>query len=161
MSSTSRKHLLWPAAIVVLLVSSVVMMMGVLYAAKSDGGARVVTDYYSRAVGWDSLKAVQAESDALGWTSRVRFQDADLPGEVSLTLVLLDSEGLPVPVAGGEVVLSRPHESEPVARFSFDDAINRGDTPAAAQADGFFAMGIPRRAHSRRAVRRRDLCDIS
>jgi nitrogen fixation protein FixH len=109
----TKEHILWPAAIIILLVSSVLMMIGVLIAARSDGGARVVDNYYNAAVNWDSLQSVQRRSDSLGWD--VSFKTTlNSPGdEVRGFFVIRDNAGKRVPGVTGSVILQQPHRTSP------------------------------------------------
>lgn len=100
---SARKNWHFPAIVVGLLVFSVGAQMYLLFSARSDGGAQVESDYYSRAAAWDDQKDLEAVSDALGWKLDV---SATLSGGVQLTIT--DRHGEPVEGLSGAVELRRP-----------------------------------------------------
>lgn len=126
---SDRLHnIAWPAAIVVLLLSSVGMMMAVLVAARSDGGAQVVDDYYSRAVAWDSLAALQTTSAERGWGL-----DLDLASDGAALLTVTDSTGAPVTGLDGDVSIRRPQLA---------DVLQVADLAAAQDRAGVYTFDI-------------------
>lgn len=105
-------NIAWPAAIVALLLSSVALMTIVLIAARSDGGAQVVDDYYNRAVAWDSLSAVRTTSAERGWKV-----DLDITEDGSTLLVVADSTGAPVEGLAGDVSVRRPQFADALGKY--------------------------------------------
>lgn len=105
----------WPAFIVLLLVSSVVMMGLVVMAARSDGGAQVVPEYYQQAVRWDSLATVRDAASTRGWTARLEVDrsGSGLRGEVTI----LDSAGVALVFDSGSITVSRPQFADPEAEL--------------------------------------------
>lgn len=105
----------WPAFIVLLLVSSVVMMSLVVMAARSDGGAQIVSDYYEQAVRWDSLASMRDAAAARGWTAELALErngDA-LTGSISI----MDSTGSPLSFDTAHFTVSRPQYAESETEF--------------------------------------------
>lgn len=121
-------NIAWPAVIVLLLLSSVAMMAGVLVAARSDGGAQVVDDYYNRAVAWDSLASVRGASDERGWTVGVEVAE-----DGSALLSVADSTGAPVRGLSGAVIVRRPQ---------FADALGEYAVRAAAERPGAYQFDV-------------------
>jgi nitrogen fixation protein FixH len=74
------------------------MMGGVVLLARSDGGAQVVDDYYQKAVDWDTRRAAQSRSDALGWMASIEVVDGRLQCVVR-DAIGAGIEGLAVTVA--------------------------------------------------------------
>ncbi len=101
----------WPFAIVGLLVLNAAAAFTMLFISRADGGAQVVPDYYSRAVAWDSLAASNAVTAATGW----RFAVVDPNQGDSLIFTVVDAAGAPVVGFSGQLVVSRPQYSTPVA----------------------------------------------
>ena len=81
----------WPLFVITLLVSSVVMMGIVVMAARSDGGAQVVDDYYEQAVKWDSLAEARTAASTLGWTTSLTLgrSEATIDGIIVLLYVFV------------------------------------------------------------------------
>lgn len=71
----------WIAAIVVLLVGNAVAMV-TLAARAGDPAARVIPDYYRKAVSWDHDAEARAASAALGWTFVTTIERGDLVATV-------------------------------------------------------------------------------
>jgi len=106
----------WPLFVITLLVSSVVMMGIVVMAARSDGGAQVVDDYYEQAVKWDSLAEARTAASTLGWTTSLTLgrSEATIDG----IIVLKDSSGAAVTDYAVHVSLRRPQLAAEVANVS-------------------------------------------
>lgn len=117
----------WPAFVVLLLVSSVVMMGLVVMAARSDGGAQVVSDYYEQAVRWDSLAAMRDGAAARGWTAELAIErdGDDLAGRITV----LDSTGQALSFGAARVTVSRPQYAESESEF---DAVPVDGSPVLA-----------------------------
>ena len=124
MKSFLEKGYGWPLMVVALLVSSVVMMMGVVMAARSDGGAQVLDNYYEQAVQWDSIATVRDAAQLRGWTASLQLdkQEERVVGFVSIA----DSSGVPISREAAQVRLSRPQYSETVANIdaTWDDEVS-------------------------------------
>lgn len=103
----------WPLFVITLLVSSVVMMGIVVMAARSDGGAQVVDDYYEQAVKWDSLAEARAATSTLGWTTNVTLSRSE--ASIHGSIVLKDSSGAAVTDYAVQVSLRRPQLAAEVA----------------------------------------------
>lgn len=102
MNNWIKKGYAWPIGVVVLLLSSVITMGSVIVAARNDGGAQVVDDYYQKAVRWDSLNTIKAVNKAPDWTSELTL------GLDSLLFMVKDSTGQPVLLSDVFVELDRP-----------------------------------------------------
>lgn len=114
-------HIAWPAFIVALLLIGVGSAFQALFAARSDGGARVVDDYGASAQEMETRTAALAASAALGWSADVALGECDADGctvEVSVT----DGAGAPVEGLGGTISARRPHDAAPLAETALDEA---------------------------------------
>lgn len=100
----------WPAFIVLLLVSSVVMMGLVVIAARSDGGAQVVSDYYEQAVQWDSVATLRDAAVVRGLSARLDMEPAD--GAWKGRVTIQDTTGTTVTFPSARITLSRPQYAE-------------------------------------------------
>lgn len=100
----------WPAFVVLLLVSSVVMMGLVVMAARSDGGAQVVSDYYGQAVRWDSLASMRDAAAARGWTAELALErNGD---ELTGSITIMDSTGAALSFDTAHITVSRPQYAQ-------------------------------------------------
>jgi len=113
-------NIAWPSVIVLPLLSSVAMMAAVLVAARSDGGAQVVDDYYNRAVAWDSLAALSNASAARGWSV-----DLDVDADGSASLSVTDSVGASVTGLAGTVRVRRPQLAEAVGEHAIQSVADQ------------------------------------
>ena len=127
-------HITWPLFIVGLLGMSVTTVVITVVAARSDGGAQVIDDYYQKAVNWDETAALQAASDALGWHAEIVLppdSQNTMPRLVEVTL--RDREGRPIESAQGAIRAFRPHRAGVVAE--------RPLTPA--ETPGLYRQALP------------------
>ncbi|GIV58336.1 MAG: hypothetical protein KatS3mg042_1249 [Rhodothermaceae bacterium] len=106
-------HIGWPLFVVALLASGVATTLGTLFAARSDGGAQVIDDYYRKAAEWDAHAADLAASATLGWQVRVAVVP-DEAGRPLLELTVRDRDGQPVTGLTGTVRAFRPQWAEAV-----------------------------------------------
>jgi len=120
MNNWIKKGYAWPAGVVILLLSSVITMGSVILAARNDGGAQVIEDYYQKAVQWDSLNAVKAVNKAPDWVS-VLTMSAD-----SLRFMLNDSLGQAVVLTDVTVELDRPQFSATSRSLILEPALSDG-----------------------------------
>lgn len=124
-------HILYPGMILSLLGMSIVVGLVLVFAARSDGGAQVMPDYYEHAVEWDSEESIRRNSRALNLQIELQLPD-DAPGK----LTVRDRNGDPVEGLNGEVHLRRPQfaenlttaklipDHETPGHYTFDDAPN-------------------------------------
>ena len=122
----------WPFIVVGLLVANAALAFFALYMSRSDGGAQVVPDYYSRAVAWDSVAASQRATSASGLTLRV--VEAHRPD--SIVFVVTDAAGVRVHGVSGSVTIRRPHLTQPIGQF--DVAGNPFSVDARFRGSGLF-----------------------
>jgi len=124
MRSFLEKGYGWPLFVVLLLVSSVAMMGIVVMAARSDGGAQVIDNYYEQAVRWDSLAEARGAAAALGWQADLDFTSSEhgMEGTVGVT----DSTGAAVEGLRVTVTLRRPQLATIIAEVKATDASNSG-----------------------------------
>lgn len=109
-------HVAWPLFVIALLSLSVVTVTITVVAARSDGGAQVVEDYYQKAVTWDEKQALQAASDTLGWQVSLTVEPAPALGQPRpVTLLVIDRTGAPVDDLQGTLTAYRPQFARPVA----------------------------------------------
>jgi nitrogen fixation protein FixH len=108
-------HILYPGLVICLLIFNVSMGITILTAARSDGGAQVVDDYYQKAVNWDEIQALRQQSKALGWKLDLEVQVGTELADKLGHLRIVDAEGQPVSGLTAEVMVRRPNLTEPVA----------------------------------------------
>ena len=109
MSTTAKRSLRWPIAIVGIIALHATGMVAVIAIATRNPSFSVEPDHYQKALGWDRLAARKQASDLLGWKAEV-VTDAQLDGNKTrrLDCRILDHEGKPV--TGATVaVLAFPH----------------------------------------------------
>jgi nitrogen fixation protein FixH len=112
MSYRPPPHLTWPLFVVALLLLGIGSTMTILLAARSDGGAQVIEDYYQKAASWELAAAEQAASAALGWRLEVDVQsDAAGPALRRVDLRFADRFGVPVAELRGVVRAFRPERA--------------------------------------------------
>ena len=107
-------HIAWPAFVVALLLMSFTAVLLTVLAARSDGGAQVIDDYYEKAAAWDETMAEQAASEALGWQADVAIVIAE-DGHRAVVVTLHDAHGEPLDRLAGTVRAFRPHLARAVA----------------------------------------------
>lgn len=127
-------HVGWPLLIVGLLCISIGASLFTVFAARSDGGAQIVDDYYQKAVHWDATAAARAASEALGWTTTMEVHPLSQSGLRVLDVTITDSTGAPVSDLRGTVTLYRPHRTGAVATIPLT---------AAPDAPGRYRQQVP------------------
>ncbi len=112
-------HIAWPLAIILLLVAGVTSSMMIVFAARSDGGAQVVENYYEKAVDWDANNALIRSSEAAGWSIGLDYTPAT-PGQAVglITLHFRDKEGTPVTGLKGTIKAFRPQHTQAMATMT-------------------------------------------
>lgn len=109
-------HIAWPAFVIALLLLGIGSAFEALFAARSDGGAQIVEDYYDAALDFDETRAARAASDALGWTAAVSVGACE-GGLCPVEVTVRDRDGAPVEGLSGVVRASRPQEATAAARL--------------------------------------------
>jgi len=109
-------HIAWPAFVIALLLLGIGSAFEALFAARSDGGAKIVENYYDEALGYDQTRAAQAASDVLGWSAGVTVGTCE-GGLCPVEVVVSDQTGAPVNDLVGVVRASRPQEATAAARL--------------------------------------------
>jgi nitrogen fixation protein FixH len=111
-------HIGWPLMIVALLGLGVASAVATLFAARSDGGAQVIENYYEKAAHWDDQAAAQAASDALGWEADVRVLAPETqPRLRPVQVTIRAADGAPVAGLTGTIRAARPHLAVAVAEI--------------------------------------------
>lgn len=119
-----RSDIAWPAAIISLLLLSGLTVVAIVWASQSDGGAKVIDDYYKKAVEWDSASAVAAQSADLGWQASVELAEK---GTTTTTLKVFDSDGAVIAGLDGTVIVRRPHATEVFAELDVTSGLEPGE----------------------------------
>jgi nitrogen fixation protein FixH len=153
-------HIAWPAFIIALLLLSIGSAFQALFAARSDGGAQVVENYYDEALGYDERRAAQAASDALGWTATVSVGGCE-GGLCPVEVVVRDRDGSPVENLIGVVRASRPQDATAAARLPLSPSavpgVYRQMMPVSAAGLWDFAIDAQRGDDRFQTTVRRDL----
>ena len=97
-------------AIVGLLSMSVIASLLTVFAARSDGGAQVIDDYYHKAATWDSTRTAQAASDALEWKIEFPCEPADSTTRI-VRLRVQTQQGEPMSGLQGTMNAFRPQHA--------------------------------------------------
>ncbi len=100
-----KPGLAWPLILGGLLTAHVVTMLAFVWIANSNPSYAVEKDYYQKALEWDSHRAREAASAALGWTVKVSV-DRDAPEGPVLRVRLTGPEG---PVTGASLHVEAFH----------------------------------------------------
>ena len=96
MSPILRKDRLWPTIVVGALVVDVAVGLVMMHVAANDPHAAIESNYYQKAVAWDSTIAQSHRNTALGWTLEPSL-GAITPGHAApLTLRVHDGNGVAV-----------------------------------------------------------------
>jgi nitrogen fixation protein FixH len=103
-------HVAWPAFVVALLLLGIGSAFEALFAARSDGGAQIVEDYYGAALRFEDEQAARAASAALGWSADVEVGACE-GGLCAVELAVRDRAGAPVTGLSGALATSRPQEA--------------------------------------------------
>ncbi len=113
-------HIVWPMVIVTLLLMSIGWSMWIVFAARSDGGAQVVENYYQKALDWDQRKNVILASEKLGWDVTLNFEAA---GENSqLIMSFVDADGQPISNLTGVIKAYRPQTTAVITEMALAEA---------------------------------------
>jgi len=140
---------LWPWFVASLLVATAAAQGIMLYAATHDPTFAVVPDYYDRAVAWDSTRAVEEASMALGWRPTLTL-DAAGPS-TALRVAIADSTGAPVTGAAVRAELvSNLDAAHPLTLALDDDGGGRYAIKAPALRRGIWDVRLDVRARGRR-----------
>ena len=84
-------HLAWPLFVVLLLVIGVGSSLAIVFAARSDGGAKVIENYYEKAIAWDSTSKLTRDSKAAGWIVSMQYVPPAAPAKTgSMEVVFID-----------------------------------------------------------------------
>ena len=122
---------LWPVALVGVLAVTVAANVTLLIAARDPHASAVESDYYDKAVAWDSTQAVRRRSDALGWRLEARIAPVSRRA-ARVEVRLEDRRGAPIDRARLEV--EAIHDCEP-------DRPVRGELRFVG--DGRYAAALP------------------
>jgi hypothetical protein len=115
---------MWPIAIVGVLAVTVGANVWILYEANHDPNASALeSDYYRKAVAWDSTMAQADRDSALGWRLDATPGTLDPAGTV-VAVTLADRGG--VPLAGARIALVAIHNLE-AAHELFATGVTGGD----------------------------------
>jgi nitrogen fixation protein FixH len=139
-------HIAWPGFVVALLLLSIFAAFQALFASQSDGGAQVVEAYYDSAIRFDDEQAMQAASDALGWSAAVEVGACE-GGLCAVDVAVRDRAGAPVEGLNGLLRVSRPQSAAVVAQIplALSDApgVYRQFVPV--NADGLWDFAVTAR----------------
>lgn len=103
-----RDGRLWPWAMALVLGLTIGGNLLVFQLARGDASFAVEPDYYAKAVAWDSTRAREARSDALGWSVDAALVPA-AEGGLHLTMRLHTATG--APVEGATVFVEASHNA--------------------------------------------------
>lgn len=104
-----RAARLWPIAIVGMLAVNVIATGVLMWAANDDEANAIESDYYRKAVAWDSTMAAQARGRALGWTLDATLGAIGSDGMADVAVTLADRTG--APLDGAAVALEAIHNA--------------------------------------------------
>jgi nitrogen fixation protein FixH len=97
----------WIAGVIAVLLLTVGANAWVIWLAHGRDAAVVEPDYYRKAVAWDSLRAAEERSAALGWTVDATLGRPDAAGEAALEVRLAARDG--APLEGASVTVAAIH----------------------------------------------------
>ena len=144
MSRFTRPEFVWPAAVVSLLLFGVGLTFGVLYFARSDGGAQVIGDYYRQGVAWDSVAAVRDRAAQLGWQVQVTISaQPGSDGRRTVETTVTDSTGAGIEGLRLEIRLFSPAIDRPVASTgAVDEGLGRYRTALQIDRPGLWDIEV-------------------
>lgn len=104
----------WPGMVIGILSLSVGANIVLISAARSDGGAQIIDNYYEKAVNWDEHKAELKRAQEMGWSVEILVGPQ---GETRpVRFVVTDKSGTPVQGLAPHVVVTSPAKIAPQAR---------------------------------------------
>lgn len=109
MTTMTRDGRLWPWAMALVLALTIGGNLFVLRLARGDSSFAVEPDYYAKAMAWDSTRALEARSDALGWTVDAAL--APMAAEKGLHLAMHLHTANGAPVEGATVSVEATHNA--------------------------------------------------
>jgi nitrogen fixation protein FixH len=104
-----RAAKLWPIAIVGMLAVNVIATGVLMWAANDDEANAIESDYYRKAVAWDSTVAARERGVALGWSMDATLGTLGADGMATVAVTLADSAG--APLEGAAVTLEAIHNA--------------------------------------------------
>lgn len=122
----------WPGLVIAFLSFSVIWWTSMFFVAKSDGGPRVVEDYYQQAVEFDETKAQREAAARTGWDVAIDWRARDDRG---VQVTVLGPDGTPVEGLEGRVELRRPELPKAVGQAELKPAGAPGRYAVAVQPD--------------------------
>lgn len=134
MSPIMRKERIWPTIVVVVLGGYVVFGLAAARLASHDPHYAIESDYYGKAVAWDSTLAQARRSAALGWRLTPTLGPIGDGTAAVLVIELRDSSGAPVADAAVTVEARQVAHADDVVRAT----LARGN-------DGAYAARLPLR----------------
>lgn len=96
-----KRPRLWPGIIFALIGAHMCVVAVTAFLAGSDRSFAVESDYYQKALNWDSTQRQNTHSRALGWTVQVATDGGQ--GGRGVTVRLADRDGTPVQAASVRV----------------------------------------------------------
>jgi nitrogen fixation protein FixH len=128
-------HIFWPGMVVGILLLSVGANVVLVVKARSDGGAQIIEDYYSKAAHYDEGQAKAAKSKALHWTHEVTVAPSEQPNVGTVRVVLRDTAG-PLEDLGVQLTLRDPAKIAVVA-----------SAQATHEGGGVYVIPVPLQRH--------------
>ncbi len=96
MSPLIPKDRIWPVIIIAVLVTDVTVGFAMMRLASDDPHAAIESDYYQKAITWDSTMAQATRNSELGWMLTPSLGAISVRHEAPLTLDLRDANGAAV-----------------------------------------------------------------
>jgi nitrogen fixation protein FixH len=96
MSAFIRKDRVWPVIIIAVLVIDVAVGFAMMRVASDDPHAAIESDYYHKAITWDSTMAQAEQNKSLGWTMTPTLGAITSAHDAPLTFRLRDVSGAPI-----------------------------------------------------------------
>ncbi|MEM8486073.1 MAG: FixH family protein [Bacteroidota bacterium] len=122
-------HLAWPGVIVLLLVIGVGSSFAIVFAARSDGGAQVVENYYEKAIVWDSTSRLVRSSEAAGWQVSLAYVPSHVNSTAgNLEVFIVDRAGQPITGLTAQIKTFRPQLTQAVSTLDLIHDTSRAGT---------------------------------
>ncbi|MBL7978734.1 MAG: FixH family protein [Bacteroidetes Order II. Incertae sedis bacterium] len=97
----------WPIFIIALLAITMIGSISVLFIANYDGGAKVVDNYYKKALDFDKSSALIHESEKLGWQVTLLPIQNTAAQVSTLVFMITDRDGNPLQNLSGKLKAER------------------------------------------------------
>ncbi len=138
------KDRIWPTIIVTVLLGNIALGVVLYRVANADSHFAVESDYYRKALDWDSTQAQAGRNAALGWQATPAMGPLAAPAATPLVLDLAAADGTPLEGASATLEARQvAHATEVItATLAGDGTPGQLSGPLALDREGLWELRI-------------------